>query len=230
MSKKTTLNDSASIYQKREKQTEKQKLKDLHGKEKLIYFKDYYFKIAVVALIALFFIGSLLYTVFKPKPKNVLNVAIVNNSLDEEKKTQFITDLTKYLNVNTKKQKISIDDSFLINQKNMDQFSMSMQQKITTLMYSSEVDAIVCDKTNFNHYYKNGYLDNLSDQIPTDLYSKISNSIYSIDSKAIGIQLSKCKRYQKLGLAKNDDQILGILVNSKNKNNVVKLIKYLFEE
>ena len=64
--KNTTLDDSASIYQPRQKQTEKQKFSEMTFKEKVTYFNDYYKVKAIVLIIAIIGIIYIVYNILTP--------------------------------------------------------------------------------------------------------------------------------------------------------------------
>lgn len=63
--KKSTLDDDASIYQKKEERDDaksvKQKWSEMTRQEKVSYFKYYYMKPLIIAIIALIFIGYVVY-------------------------------------------------------------------------------------------------------------------------------------------------------------------------
>ena len=78
-SEKTTLEDDAAIYAKRDERPAGEKFKDLQGQEKWQFFKDYALGKIIAGILILALLVSLLYSTFKPRPETIMYVAIINN-------------------------------------------------------------------------------------------------------------------------------------------------------
>lgn len=233
MVKETKLDENAEIYKKRETTvTEKQKLKDMTTKEKFQYFNDYYRNKTIIAGIAIVTTVSILYTVLTPKPETVLYAAIVNDSLEEEAVEQLTSEFATFVDIDLKSKEIVIDSSYYISEDSAN-ISMASEQKLTTYLYAKDVDVIITDEAQFAKYADQGYFDNLSDHLPTDLYSDLSDSFYLANEvegnsiNAYGIYLDKSKVYQETGSI-IEKPVIGIVANSKNKEYGVEFIRYLF--
>ena len=88
--KKTVLDDNASIYQKREEESEKQKWERMDKKQKAGYFLDYYLLKIIVGILLSILIIFLIWSVVRPKPETVLGIAIVDEQLAEQPKENFL--------------------------------------------------------------------------------------------------------------------------------------------
>jgi hypothetical protein len=232
MAKETRLNDSAEIYSKRTQQTEKQKLREMSFSQKVQYFKDYYFKILLGSIVTIGFVTWILVTVLMPKKETILNAAVINDTWNAEKETTFINDLNKFFAINPKKQNIQFDTSYYITDKNP--ASMSTEEKLVTYIMANQIDVIITDEATFKKYAYNGYFSDLADQLPTNVYSKLSDYFYTSNTQsdkeqsAYGIYLDDSERFKELGSILKKP-VIGIVANSKYRENGVKLIQYLYD-
>ncbi len=236
--KETRLDDSAEIYKKREKMTERQKLSEMNTTEKWDYFKQYYYKKLLATLVIVGFVGYFLYEVLSPKPDTVLSVAMVNYPLDEVTLTQLENDIKDLLNVNEETQNILIDTGYDLN--NHDYASA---EKLSTYAFAGEIDLFIAPESQFVKYAFSNSLAPLTDALPTDVYSALSDRLFScrtrlsdeeVPSEAKGPEgvfgiyaedLPMFKAYQGY---MQDPPVIGIIVTSKNTENAVSTIRYLF--
>ena len=233
--KDTTLDDSAALYQPRKKQTEKQKLSEMTFKEKVVYFNNYYKwkTISIIAVLAL--VVYAVYSILTPKPETVLYAAIINYAIDDETAASLQGDFGQHLGIDPETEEIMIDPSFFLGtEDDASEFSISNEQKLATYFYASEIDIIIAPESKFEKYAYYGNLSKLSDQLPTDLCSSLADSFYSSrleDSTAVsayGIYLDGATIYDKSGEI-IDRPVLGIVANSKFKQNGIDFIRYLFK-
>ena len=234
MAKDTRLEESAEIYKKRKNVPEKQKLKDMTRKEKIQYFNDYYRNKTVIGVIILAALVSILYTVFSAKPETILYAAIINDSLDEDKKNELTSDFAEKAQIDLDSKEIIVDSSFFISDENPSA-SMASEQKLMVYTSANDIDVIITDEEQFKHYQSQGFFDDLSENLPEDLYSKLGDSFYLVnDTKddsinAYGIYLDGSKVYKETGSV-IEKPVIGILANSENKEYGVKFIRYLLGE
>lgn len=231
MKNDTRLDDGAEIYQKREVISEKQKFNQLDRKGKLRYFKDYYLIKLLIGILIVSALGYIVYSVaLKPKVETVYDMAIVGDQLSPEKLGQFVADVEMLLNVEKKKQDVLIDDSYM----GSGGIDYTVEQRLMTYLYAGVLDVIVGDSIRIKDLARTGALIPLSELLPTDLYGKLSDTLVMETmeddnrEKAYGINLKDCERYMDFG-GYMEVPVLGVVANSKNKENVVEVIKYLFD-
>ncbi|HEX3077417.1 MAG TPA: hypothetical protein VHQ24_11195 [Lachnospiraceae bacterium] len=235
MAKETKLNDEAGIYQRRAKQTEKQKMKDMSPKERLSYINMYYKKPIIIGCIIVVALCSLLYSVFSPKPEDILNVAVVNDYMEEDKQGAFVDSLKDYLQIDSDKQQINFDATYYVSNTTSAELSSSSQQKIMTYVAAKQLDVIIADEDYFKRLCNAGYFCDLAEQLPADMYSYLSDSYFisttdeSTEQNTYGIYLDKSAVYKSTGSVL-DKPILGIVANSPNKDYAQSFIKFLFPE
>lgn len=232
--KETALGDSAEIYKSREPATEKEKFKAMSFQEKFSYFNSYY-RNKIIILIAL--VGILLYIIYSilsPKTETILYAAILNNVVDSETVNSIKTDYSEYLGDELKLKDVVIDTSFLMQDSNVtDSFSLANEQKLTAYIAAGEIDIIIAPESTFEKYADAGYFVKLPDHLTTKLCRDLANSFYYTTPKdaktdgAYGIYLNDSNIISQT-IGSSDPPVLGILVNSKYKENANQFIEYLF--
>lgn len=232
--KDSTLKDDAAIYNARVEKSEKQKLSEMTFKEKFEYLKTYYLAKAIIAFIAIFFIVYLAYSMLAPKSETILYGAIINYTLSEEKAESLQNDFAKYLNLNPKVSNILLDTSFYLgNNDDVSQYTMSSQQKLSTYIFAGEIDFIIAPESVMNTYASIGYLDKLTNILPTDLNNFLKDSMYYSTStedpikSAYGVYIDGSDIYENIG-NNTDRPVLAILANSSYKDNTVDFLRYIF--
>lgn len=233
--KSTTLDDSASIYQPRQKKTEKQKFSEMTFKEKVIYFNDYYKVKTIVLIIAIIGIIYIVYNILTPDPKTVLHVTSINNSINTETAEALENNLSDYLSLDKEKEHILIDTSiYLGDTEVMSSLDIASETKLMTQFYASEIDILIAPEKEFTKYAEAGFFSKLSDQLTTEMCSNLADSFFYTQTEesqakgAYGIYLKNSKIYDKDGQP-IQNPALGIAVNSKYSENAVEFIKYIFD-
>ncbi len=231
----TVLDDSAEIYKPRTEQTEKQKLSEMTFKEKVTYFNNYYRLKVIVIILLIAGAVYMAYSILSPKPETVFYAAVINSAMDDETVATVQSDFAGKLGIDPKTQEIMIDSSYQLGSEgNVSEFSISAQQKLGTYFYAGQIDVIIAPESVFADYARLGNLSKLSDELPTDLFTKLTDSFYYSEteedktSSPYGIYLDGAKIYDKAGNLV-DKPVLGIVVNSKYKQNAVEFIRYLFD-
>lgn len=235
MPKKTRLEEDATIYQKHDKQSEKEKLKSMPFKEKISYLWEYY------KLHALFFIVMVVFIVYainaftKPKIENKLYAAIINNTVTPEIWDEYIDIITEYLEIDTLTEDIELNYRYYYNGDA--EYEANMRQAFVVYLAASEIDIVIAPMSEFAGYVENGFFTPLSDQLPTDLYSSLANKFYLAGTEddpkvaAYGIYMEDTKLYREHSLPTEDDPVLiGIIANSTHKATSVDFIRFLFGE
>lgn len=232
--KDSTLQDDATIYKRREVKTEKQKLREMTWSEKIQYLKTYYLAKTIIALVAISFVIYLGYSMLAPKSETILYGAIINYTLSEEKAESVQNDFANHLELNPKESNILLDTSFYLgNNEEVSQYTMSSQQKLSTYIFAGEIDMIIAPESVMNSYASLGYLDKLTNILPTDLNNDLKESMYYSTStedpvkSAYGVYIDHSDIYDQVG-NDTDRPVLAVLANSSYKDNSVEFIRYIF--
>ncbi|MBP5160297.1 MAG: hypothetical protein ILP10_08385 [Lachnospiraceae bacterium] len=147
----TTLKGDASIYGERKENTS---LKDLHGREKWEFFKQYYLKLTIIVILAAAVVIYVLVTMLTPKPETVLRVAVANNPLSQELVNKLNTEVTELLVEEEGKQDILIDTNYYLEDSN----GMYTLMKLSTLIGAQDLDAMILPYEVFKQQLSGGSL------------------------------------------------------------------------
>ena len=233
---KTKLEDDALLYQKREEKKDREKFKELDGKGKLQFFRDYYLVKVLIVVIAAALLGSVIYTMVKPKPEAALNVAVVNDQWEEQARDDFKTDLLDYLGLDAGKNTIEVMDALWINEDGSD---MATRTKLMVNISAGMVDVMIADREQFLSYAEQGLFVDLSDKLPAQLDQKLDGQILKsgvIEEEgqeptgeySVGISLENSGIYGSL-TNQAEPMYIGITTSTKNMEDAVKMIQYLFQ-
>ncbi|MDD3174468.1 MAG: hypothetical protein PHF63_12560 [Herbinix sp.] len=233
MPKQTKLGEDALIYHPKTKQTEKEKLREMSLRGKFDYLWEYYKIHALTVVIAIAIIIYFIYSAFHPNMVPQFYAAMLNNTINEDVLEQYNTDFAEYLQLNPERERVEFNTNF--NFVADGQYTMSMRQALVTYVASAEVDVIIAPESLFHDYAYSGYFSKLSDQLPTDIYSTLTDQLYITDTKEnserndYGVYLTDTKLY-KNNANNTDPYILGIVANSKHEENTIDFIRYLFND
>lgn len=231
MIKKTALDDDAEIYKPRKAMTEKEKLHHMNLKQKLEYLWEYYKIHALIGILAIAVVIYIIHIIITPNIKTELYAAMINNPVKEPQLTQMNKEAKAYLKLKPKTQDILFNTNYLFDSSS--NYSPDMKTVLTTHIAAQEVDVIIAPKSIFKTYAYHGFFDKLSDQLPTDLYSSLTDQFYLSsdqdhkEKSDYGIYLKDSDFYNNVD--QKDPYIIGIVTNSKHKNNSIEFIRFLFQ-
>lgn len=231
MPKITKLDDDAIIYHPQPKQTEREKLQNMSFKAKIDYLWEYY-KLHALAVIAIIAITIYVVNLFlHPKAEPQFYAAMINNTIREDILEKHSADFSKHLQLNSKKELIEFNTSFDFS--SAASYSANMKQALVANISAKEVDVIIAPESQFYQYAYYGYFHKLSDQLPTDIYSTLTDQFYMTDTDAdtkksvYGLYLTNTDLY-KNNADNTEPYVLGILANFPHEKNTIEFIKYLF--
>lgn len=223
--------------------TEKQKWKELNGKQKWQYFKDYYLLAVCVIAVILIFFGNLIWNCFiKPEEKNLLYAAVIDEALDEEKRDQAAAELENILGADGKTEHVYIDDALYLNDSNT-------LMKLQVYISCGQIDVMIMDREDFQEYAGNGTfisLDELTGEdlsekygqeyeyaagyLETDDISYEDNESGRGEVKAYGISLSGDNRFTDMAEGYIEDPVFAVVASSENTENALIYLDYLLEK
>ena len=229
--KKTILDDDASMYDKSKDTITKEELKKLPFKKKLIYFKDYYaVKIGVVIVILIAVISILNTTIFNHAACQ-LSLIVLNGQFEDSEPLS--DSLKECLEITDKNDYVSIETF------NLSDYQMEMAY--TTRLWAGSTDILICSRSDFEEQAARGYCADLSETLPEELYSSLSDCIVDSpveeidengnvlsrsDPKPFGIDISGSNVLKEYNII-CPDAVLCITANSPNVENARKAVAYL---
>ncbi len=233
MPKETRLAEDAEIYQPRQKMTEKEKLRDMSFQDKLSYLWEYYKIHAIIGVAIVGFAVYIIHNIVTPNVETQLYAAILNNTIPDEIWEQYKTDFTDQQQFDPATEDVTLNSSFYMNSDG--EYAMNMSTVLTTYIGAGEIDIMIAPESEFKNYAYNDFFDDLSDQLPTDVYTKLADYVYVSDTsdnpqkKVVGIYLTDTKLFKE-NANNSDPYILGIVQNSSHKENAVEFLKMIYNE
>lgn len=237
---KTKLEDNAEIYKRRNPKSEKEKLSEMDFSEKVEYFKAYYLKKLLALLVIAGLLIWIIITIVTPKPKKVLSVAFSNYPISLELTKRMEADLVKLLDIDEEREGILLDTSYDL--KNMD---LASSERFTTYTYAGEIDIFIAPESVFLNYAYAEIMLPLDEQLPTDFYNSFAQDDFLVCRTRVGNEEDPSKPTGPEGVYgvyltdtelfnvfdnTTDPPVLGLIVNTKNKDNAITFMKYLLNK
>ncbi len=222
---KTTLNDDAAIYAKRdEKKPASETFKELKGKEKWQFFKDYVLGKLIIGIIITAIVVSLLYSTFGPKPDMLYYVAVIDNPFYKDTVESMTADLTERYVSDKKKEEIKIDTDFYFSG---DDYNSRM--KFMTYIAGSTIDAAVFPSDEFASYADSETFSDLETVLDASMIERLEP--YWIrggkDNKIYALDITEFVSRQLDAQTSNKYYVASIL-NSKNAERFEGLVAHMF--
>lgn len=231
--KKTTLDDSAAIYQRREEKSDRAKWKELKGfQAKWEHFKAYYLLKTFILVCVLGFVGYAVYEMLAPEPERMLYAAALDMVIMDSEVEALKEGFGEYISLDEETQEILIDNTIMVSNA----ADSTSAQKFTTHVLVGEIDIIIARESVLKQYA--GFcLRPLSEQLPADLYEAFSeqycfaspeNEDGSKGEEApYGIYISD---YIEPGPYYNEPLVLAICGNSGRTENAEAFVRYLLQK
>lgn len=240
--KKTSLTEEASIYQKRQDDlSDKERIKNMTGKQKRDFFKTYYLPKLLVILAVAGVVFYIVWVDFINKSHIYLRCAILNESITDSTLTEFSDRFTDSLKMNYKKNRASFYMYYTRSDvaREMGADTGSDLSEISSRLVANSLDCMIASYEDVeNIYLKNGFIMNLNNFLSKK--EKKSLKPYFVTQKdeadkVIGISLKDCKKYRTLFTGRTPitkEPVLYVITNAtdEGKNYVKQLIHYLYSD
>ncbi len=241
--KKTALKDDASIYQKREEKTERQKFSEMKTfQEKVNYFKMYYLKKVLAGMLIAFLAVYLIYTIVSPKDKNLLRVAFVDYYFMEEVTEQMAEDFIRERQITLGEHEVITFDG--TNYQISGSGNYNSATVFSTHVMAREIDMVIAPESSFQTYAFNGSIGSLTELLPSDLYGAVSDRFFLSkirqeneslkdavgEDYVLGIYLDGTPFWEKYASSVKGEErpVIGIIINGPNKERAVEFLRYVF--
>ena len=210
------------------------KLKGAPFKEKLSYFKEYYFKTTMVVVIIAVLIGWMLYSVMTA-PHDTAFAAFFYNCYSDFSNSELADSFAEQMGIDTSKEDVYIDSSMRIEDGiNSGETYMSIE-KTVAVVAANDLDVIVGDKTAIDYFTRAEYLGNLTDILPEDLLEKYKDKLYyaeygeSGELVPVGIYVDSSEKLKNYYQFKSEP-ILTFIVNSDKLDNALAFLEFLLPD
>lgn len=229
--KKSVLEDDAFLYKRSHDTVTKEDLKNLTWKQKMQYFRDYYMKKVIIALIVVIAAASILNETIINRSDCVLYIACIDDCqiLQSEELTQTLED---YIQIEDK------NDYANISYYNLEDYNTNMA--FLTHSTTGTIDLFISSSEFFEEKSALGLFADLSEVLPSELYEQLSDRLIEsrtsetdIDGnvlsygeyKPYGIDMSDSELFSEYDGIGNDP-IICISVNTENTENAIKTLTY----
>ena len=240
--KKTSLTEEASIYQKRQDDlSDKERIKNMTGKQKRDFFKTYYLPKLLVILAVAGVVFYIVWVDFINKSHIYMRCAILNESITDSILTEFSDRFTDSMKMDYKKNRASFYMYYTRSDvaREMGADTGSDLSEISIRLVANSLDCMIASYEDVeNIYLKNGFIMNLNDFLSKK--EKEALKPYFVaqkgeTDKVIGISLKDCKKYQTLFTGRTPitkEPVLYVITNAtdEGKNYVKQLIHYLYSD
>ena len=240
--KKTSLTEEASIYQKRQDDlSDKERIKNMTGKQKRDFFKTYYLPKLLVILAVAGVVFYIVWVDFINKSHIYMRCAILNESITDSILTEFSDRFTDSMKMDYKKNRASFYMYYTRSDaaREMGADTGSDLSEISSRLVANSLDCMIASYEDVeNIYLKNGFIMNLNDFLSKK--EKEALKPYFVTQKGetdkvIGISLKDCKKYQTLFTGRTPitkEPVLYVITNAtdEGKNYVKQLIHYLYSD
>lgn len=240
--KKTSLTEEASIYQKRQDDlSDKERIKNMTGKQKRDFFKTYYLPKLLVILAVAGVVFYIVWVDFINKSHIYMRCAILNESITDSTLTEFSDRFTDSLKMNYKKNRASFYMYYTRSDvaREMGADTGSDLSEISSRLVANLLDCMIASYEDVeNIYLKNGFIMNLNDFLSEKEKKALKPYLVTQKDEAdkvIGISLKDCKKYRTLFTGRTpitEEPVLYVITNAtdEGKNYVKQLIHYLYSD
>ncbi len=217
-----------------EPKSEREKLRAMSGRDRLWYIWAYYKFHMLGVLIAIGVIWGIGTAMYQKSFDTALYCVYLNNRSETELDTAPLEqDFAEYLGLGAK-ELISTESTYISYGEDATEFSYASMAKITALVAAKELDIIIGDRENTEHYASMNGLSDLTEELPPETLDLVrEHLIYAVGSDgteyACGISLAGTWFAEESHLAQ-DPPILSLISNSTHKDTVIALIHYIFAE
>ena len=240
--KKTSLTEEASIYQKRQDDlSDKERIKNMTGKQKRDFFKTYYLPKLLVILAVAGVVFYIVWVDFINKSHIYMRCAILNESITDSTLTEFSDRFTDSMKMDYKKNRASFYMYYTRSDvaREMGADTGSDLSEISSRLVANSSDCMIASYEDVeNIYLKNGFIMNLNDFLSEKEKKALKPYLVTKKNEAdkvIGISLKDCKKYRTLFTGRTpitEEPVLYVITNAtdEGKNYVKQLIHYLYSD
>lgn len=212
--------------------TEREKLKAMSRRDRVWYIWEYY-KFHMLAVVVVVFLVYVAASSFYRSTFNTALHCIYVNSRSESgvNFAPLEEDFAAWLELG-KKDVITTETLFISYGDDATNYSYANMAKITALVSTSDLDVMVCDQENLDHYGEmDGFLD-LEQTLSPDVLALVENRLYRCSgsdglSHAYAIDISGTSFAANSQLAQTPP-LLGVVSTTVRLETVEALIRYIF--
>lgn len=230
--------EDSILYKKEKPKTEREKLKELHGKDKIWYLVHYYGLQTIVALAIIGIISSLIihYVTQKDTALEIMAVNAMQSEDNPAGDSGYYNGFLKENGLDPDKSEVLVSSNLGASANENDGASAESIQMIQSRFMTQSVDVFFADYDFFYSLGEFDYLADIREYLPEELLEKYKDDLVYVKSTEtgkkypIGIKLEKNAWVKETGWYP-DTCVVGLADGLKNKDLAVKFIeKKILEE
>ena len=229
--------EDSILYKKEEPKTEREKLKELHGKDKIWYLVHYYGLQTIVALAIIGIISFLIihYVTQKDTALEIMAVNAMQSADNPAGDSGYYNDFLKENGLDPDKNEVIVSNTLGASPNENDGASAESIQMIQSRFMTQSVDVFFSD---YDFFYSLGEFDYFTDIrkcFPEDVLEKYKDDIVYVKSTETGKKYPIGIKLKDIKLEKNawvketgwypDTCVVGLAEGLKNKDLAVKFIE-----
>lgn len=224
--------EDSILYKKEEPKTEREKLKELHGTDKVWYLVQYYGLQTVVALAVIGILAFLIvhYVTQKDTALEIMAVNAIQSEDNPAGDSGYYNDFLKENGLDPDKSEVLVSSNLGASANENDGASAESIQMIQSLFMTQSVDVFFADCDFFYSLGEFDYLADIREYLPEELLEKYKDDLVYVKSietgkkYPIGIKLEKNAWVKETGWYP-DTCVVGLAEGLKNKDLAVKFIE-----
>lgn len=224
--------EDSILYKKEEPKTEREKLKELHGTDKVWYLVQYYGLQTVVALAVIGILAFLIvhYVTQKDTALEIMAVNARQSADNKMEDSDYYDSFLKENGIDPDKNEVLVSSNLGASANENDGASAESIQMIQSLFMTQSVDVFFADCDFFYSLGEFDYLADIREYLPEELLEKYKDDLVYVKSietgkkYPIGIKLEKNAWVKETGWYP-DTCVVGLAEGLKNKDLAVKFIE-----
>ncbi|MDE5824622.1 MAG: hypothetical protein K2H91_08065 [Lachnospiraceae bacterium] len=211
------------------------KLKGAPLKEKYAYFKEYYLKTTIVALIAVILVAYLAYSILTA-PSDTAFAAFFYNDTGDSSSTELVDGFVQYMNIDTKEHEAYIDATMNYMPDASDYDAYMGLEKSMAVISTGELDVIVGDAATLDYFARSECLHDITTILPDDLLAQFEDKLYYVESGEsaeripVGVYVTDSPKLNQYYYYVDKEPILGFVINSNSMDNAIAFLRYIYME
>lgn len=227
------IKEELKEHLKEEVRRERQKLKEMSLSDKIWYIWEYY-KFHIIGVFLVILVISIVATsVHNASIDPGIYCVVINNRSSQELDTSVLEqDFYEHMGFG-EKQPVYAESMFITYGDQATEYSYAAMAKLSALIASKDLDIIIGDRENIDHYTSMDGLADLEQFLPQDVLAAAEDRlIYAADSSgqsvATSIDISGTWLAERMHLSQESSS-LSIVSNLRHTDNAIALIRYIFD-
>ena len=144
---KTTLNEDAAIYGKRDERGAFEKFKSLKGSAKWEFFRDYFLWKLIAVIAGVVALVLLLVQILGPQEEIVCNIAVLDDPFTQAAYDIYNAKLNEAFVTDEKLQKVTLDTAYYVSSD-----GYNSRTRLMTYIAASEIDFMILPENEYLSY------------------------------------------------------------------------------